>query len=99
MLRDNTNDIVAFLAMARQCSFTKATAERGLSQSALDHSIHAQKAMPGLRLQAGATGSIAVAEPGEWLMRGIHGDGLCPGDGFAAPSLKVTAAYAEGVTP
>ena len=35
MLRENLNDVLAFLAVARERSFTRAAAKLGVSQSAL----------------------------------------------------------------
>jgi DNA-binding transcriptional LysR family regulator len=35
MLRDNVNDILGFLAVAREGNFTRAAAKLGVSQSAL----------------------------------------------------------------
>ena len=39
MRRDNVNDLLAFLAVARERSFTRAAKKAGLSQSALSHTI------------------------------------------------------------
>ena len=39
MARENINDLIAFLAVARERSFTKAAAQLGVSQSALSHTV------------------------------------------------------------
>jgi Bacterial regulatory helix-turn-helix protein, lysR family len=39
MSRDKFNSLVAFLAVAREKSFTRAAAQIGVSQSALSHTI------------------------------------------------------------
>jgi hypothetical protein len=39
MPRENVNDLLAFLAVARERSFTKAAAKVDVSQSALSHTI------------------------------------------------------------
>ena len=39
MPRENLNDLLAFLAVARERSFTKAAAQLGVSQSALSHTM------------------------------------------------------------
>lgn len=48
MQRENFNDILAFLAVARERSFTKAAAQLGVSQSALSHAISGLEARLGL---------------------------------------------------
>ena len=39
MARENLNDLNAFVAVAREQSFTRAAAKLGVSQSALSHTI------------------------------------------------------------
>ena len=39
MVRDNVNDLAAFLAVAKDRSFTRAAAKLGVSQSALSHTV------------------------------------------------------------
>ena len=39
MPRENVNDLLAFLTVANERSFTKAAAKLGVSQSALSHTI------------------------------------------------------------
>jgi DNA-binding transcriptional LysR family regulator len=39
MPRENLNDLLAFLAVAKERSFTRAAAKLGVSQSALSHTI------------------------------------------------------------
>ncbi|MET4308524.1 hypothetical protein ABIC01_001508 [Bradyrhizobium sp. RT4b] len=41
MTRTNVNDLLAFLAVARERSFTRAAAQLGVSQSALSHTVRA----------------------------------------------------------
>jgi DNA-binding transcriptional LysR family regulator len=69
MLRENLNDVVAFLAVARERSFTRAAAKLGVSQSALSHTIRGLEARLGLRLLARTTRSVAPTETGERLLR------------------------------
>src|SRR6266403_2027663 len=68
MLRENLNDIFAFLAVARDRSFTRAAAKLGVSQSALSHTIRGLEARLGLRLLARTTRSVAPTEAGERLL-------------------------------
>jgi DNA-binding transcriptional LysR family regulator len=71
MLRENLNDILAFLAVARDRSFTRAAAKLGVSQSALSHTIRGLEARLGLRLLARTTRSVAPTEAGERLLRAL----------------------------
>jgi DNA-binding transcriptional LysR family regulator len=71
MLRENLNDILAFLAVARDRSFTQAAAKLGVSQSALSHTIRGLEARLGLRLLARTTRSVAPTEAGERLLRAL----------------------------
>jgi DNA-binding transcriptional LysR family regulator len=69
MPRENLNDLVAFLAVAKERSFTKAAAQVGVSQSALSHTIRALEERLGLRLLTRTTRSVAPTEAGERLLR------------------------------
>jgi DNA-binding transcriptional LysR family regulator len=69
MLRENLNDVLAFLAVARDRSFTRAAAKLGVSQSALSHTIRGLEARLGLRLLARTTRSVAPTEAGERLLK------------------------------
>src|SRR5476651_2030976 len=71
MLRENANDLLAFLAVARERSFTKAAAKLGVSQSALSHTIRGLETRLGLRLLTRTTRSVAPTEAGERLLRTI----------------------------
>src|SRR3979411_832618 len=52
MLRENLDDLLAFLAVARDRSFTKAAAKLGVSQSALSHTMRELEERLGGRLLA-----------------------------------------------
>lgn len=69
MRRENVNDILAFLAVARERSFTKAAAKLGVSQSALSHTIRGLEERLGIRLLTRTTRSVAPTEAGERLVR------------------------------
>lgn len=71
MSRTNVNDLLAFLAVARERSFTRAAAKLGVSQSALSHTIRALEDRLGLRLLTRTTRSVAPTEAGERLLRGV----------------------------
>jgi len=67
----DTNDLMAFLAVARERSFTRAAAQLGVSQSALSHSIRGLEERLGLRLLTRTTRSVATTEAGERLLRTV----------------------------
>jgi len=71
MPRSNVNDLLAFLAVARARSFTRAAAQMGVSQSALSHTIRGLEERLALRLLTRTTRSVAPTEAGERLLRDI----------------------------
>ncbi|WP_441236939.1 LysR family transcriptional regulator [Bradyrhizobium sp. 930_D9_N1_4] len=71
MARANINDLLAFLAVARERSFTRAAAQLGVSQSALSHTVRGLEERLGLRLLTRTTRSVAPTEAGERLLRNI----------------------------
>ncbi len=71
MLGKNTHDLMAFLAVARERSFTRAAAQLGVSQSALSHAIRGLEERLGLRLLTRTTRSVAPTEAGERLIRTV----------------------------
>ena len=71
MPRENLNDVLAFLAVARQKSFTKAAAQLGVSQSALSHTIRGLESRMGVRLLTRTTRSVAPTQAGERLLTSV----------------------------
>src|SRR5215213_6758928 len=71
MYRGNLNDLLAFLAVAQERSFTKAAAKLGVSQSALSHTIRGLEEQLGLRLLTRTTRSVAPTEAGDRLLHAI----------------------------
>ena|SRR5271166_1152484 len=71
MPRENINDLLAFLAVARERSFTRAAGKIGVSQSALSHTIRGLEERLGLRLLMRTTRSVAPTEAGERLLRSV----------------------------
>jgi DNA-binding transcriptional LysR family regulator len=69
MPRENLNDLLAFLAVAKERSFTRAAARLGVSQSALSHTVRGFEQRLGLRLLTRTTRSVAPTEAGERLLR------------------------------
>jgi len=68
VLRENANDLIAFLAVAKERSFTKAAGKLGVSQSALSHTVRGLEARLGLRLLTRTTRSVSPTEAGERLI-------------------------------
>jgi DNA-binding transcriptional LysR family regulator len=71
MARDNLSDILVFLAVARERSFTRAAAKLGMTQWALSHTIRALEARLGVRLLTRTTRSVAPTEAGERLLQNV----------------------------
>lgn len=78
MAREDMGGLIAFLAVAREGSFTRAAASLGVSQPALSRTIRGFEARLKLRLLARTTRSVAPTEAGERLLRtvGPHLDGI-----------------------
>jgi hypothetical protein len=66
--RGNLDDLLAFVAVGRERSFTKAAAKLGVSQSALSHTIRELEARLGVRLLTRTTRSVSPTEAGERLL-------------------------------
>ncbi|WP_276534898.1 LysR family transcriptional regulator [Burkholderia multivorans] len=71
MAGENFRDILAFLAVARERSFTRAAAQLGVSQSALSHTIRSLETRLGLRLLTRTTRSVAPDRSGERLIQTV----------------------------
>jgi DNA-binding transcriptional LysR family regulator len=71
MPRENVSDLLAFLAVAKERSFTRAAAKLGVSQSALSHTIRGLEERLGLRLLTRTTRSVSPTEAGERLLQTV----------------------------
>src|SRR5271170_8125995 len=71
MQRGQLDDLLAFLAVGRERSFTKAAAKLGVSQSALSHTIRELEARLGVRLLTRTTRSVSPTEAGERLLHSL----------------------------
>lgn len=67
----NYNEILAFIAVAKEGSFTKAAAKLGVSQSALSQTIRTLEARLDLRLLVRTTRSVSPTEAGEHMLRTV----------------------------
>src|SRR5437660_7313389 len=71
MQRGNLDDLLAFLAVGRERSFTKAAAKLGMSQSSLSHTVRELEVRLGVRLLTRTTRSVAPTQAGERLLQSI----------------------------
>lgn len=71
MDRHDLNDMLWFMAVAEERSFTKAAARLGTSQSTLSHTIKQLETRLGLRLLTRTTRSVSPTEAGERLLRAL----------------------------
>ncbi|SOC34883.1 LysR family transcriptional regulator [Rhizobium subbaraonis] len=71
MQREDMKDLLWFIEVAKEQSFTKAAANLGTSQSTLSHAIKQLEARLGVRLLMRTTRSVATTEAGERLFRSI----------------------------
>ncbi|MBY4724155.1 MULTISPECIES: LysR family transcriptional regulator [Burkholderia] len=71
MARENLNDLLVFLAVARERSFTRAATRLGVSQSALSHTIRDLEARVGVRLLTRTTRSVSTTDAGEALFQAV----------------------------
>jgi DNA-binding transcriptional LysR family regulator len=78
MARPPIGDLAAFLAVARERSFTRAAAQLGVSPSALSQAMRGLEERLGVRLLTRTTRSVAPTEAGERLIAtvGPHLDGI-----------------------
>lgn len=71
MQRGSLDQLVSFVAVARERSFTSAAAKLNVSQSALSHTIREIEERLGVRLLTRTTRSVSPTEAGERLLRNI----------------------------
>ncbi len=67
MKRDELGDLIGFLTVAEERSFTRAAARLGTSQSSLSHTIRRLEERMGVRLLTRTTRNVAPTEAGEQL--------------------------------
>lgn len=71
MAGEHLREVLAFLAVARERSFTRAAAQMGVSQSALSHTVRNLEERLGLRLLTRTTRSVSPTEAGQRLMQRV----------------------------
>jgi DNA-binding transcriptional LysR family regulator len=67
-MQQNFNDLLAFVTVAREGSFTRAAAQLGVSQSALSHTIRGLEAKLDIRLLTRTTRSVSPTDAGQRLL-------------------------------
>lgn len=67
MKRDELGDLIGFLTVAEERSFTRAAAQLGTSQSSLSHTVRRLEERMGVRLLTRTTRNVAPTEAGEQL--------------------------------
>ena len=72
------NNLLAFIVVARERSFTRAAAQLGVSQSALSHTIRRLEEKMGIRLLTRTTRGVSTTEAGErlYINLGPHYEGI-----------------------
>ncbi|WP_296130458.1 LysR family transcriptional regulator [Pseudomonas sp. Ga0074129] len=71
MVRRNLNDLLSFVTVAREGSFTRAAAVLGISQSALSQAISGLEKRLQIRLLTRTTRSVSPTAAGEQLLQAI----------------------------
>jgi len=71
MPRHDLNDLLAFVTVARERSFTRVAAKLGVSQSALSHTIRRLEERIGLRLLTRTTRSVSPTQAGDRLLQTV----------------------------
>jgi DNA-binding transcriptional LysR family regulator len=71
MARSHLGDLLAFVTVARERSFTKAAAKLGVSPSALSHTVRHLEARLGLRLLHRTTRSVSATDTGQRLLQNL----------------------------
>jgi DNA-binding transcriptional LysR family regulator len=70
-MRENINDLLAFVAVATDQSFTQAAARLGMSQSSLSRTIRKLEEQIGVRLLTRTTRSVSPTEAGQRLLASV----------------------------
>jgi DNA-binding transcriptional LysR family regulator len=71
MNRQDLADLAAFVAVAREKSFTRAAAQLGVTPSALSHCMRGLEDRLGVRLLNRTTRSVTATEAGERMLRSV----------------------------
>lgn len=72
MAKQDFNDLLWFLAVAKERSFTKAAAKLGNAQSTLSHTIKRLETQMGIHLLTRTTRNVGLAQAGERLCQSLE---------------------------
>ena len=72
MAKQDFNDLLWFLAVAKERSFTRAAAKLGIAQSTLSHTIKNLEGRLGIRLLTRTTRCVGLTEAGERLQQSLE---------------------------
>lgn len=72
MSRENFNELLSFLAVAQERSFTRAAARRGVTPSALSHTMRLLEERLGVTLLTRTTRRVVPTSAGEYLLSNIQ---------------------------
>lgn len=72
MRREELGDLLAFISVAQEHSFTRAATKLGTSQSALSHTVRRLEERLGVRLLTRTTRSVSLTEAGERLLLAVE---------------------------
>ncbi len=72
MKRDELGDLIAFLTVGEERSFTRAAARLGTSQSSLSHTVRRLEERMGVRLLTRTTRNVVPTDAGEQLMETLR---------------------------
>lgn len=72
MDRENVADLISFIAIAQERSFTRAAARLGVSQSALSHALRRLEERLGVRLLTRSTRSVSPTDAGQRLLETVE---------------------------
>ncbi|WP_448118782.1 LysR family transcriptional regulator [Pseudomonas serbica] len=92
MHKQTASDLVAFLVVAKEQSFTKAAMQLGVSQSALSQTMRALETRLGVRLLTRTTRRVSPTEAGERLLQSV-------GQRFTEIDAELEAVTALGENP
>lgn len=70
-MKEDFNDLVGFMTVARERNFTRAAAQMGVSQSALSRTVAGLERRMGLQLLTRTTRSVSLTEAGDRLLSAI----------------------------